>query len=369
MTMKNATLLAAFAAAALVGGARAGDISETVSAKVDIRNRFEFIDQDDKNETRERFRVRARAQLNFISTDWLTLSIRAASGGEDPVSTNQSFDDGFSTKDLRLDRAFASITAVEGWELNLGKVPNPFVNNAGLIWDSDLNFEGGTLSGAFGNDGLDLDLHLGAFAAEERSSASDSYLFAAQTAVTVKPTDDLKLQGGVSLYAYTELERNATLFDPSDGFGNTTRDVLDEEGEGTGELLYITEYTLVEIFGSAGMDLGLPVKLFGAGVVNTDADREDTGFVFGGKIGKAKEPGSYEFGYDYRDLEADAVVGAFTDSDAGGDGTNIDGHRVNGKYQISKHLQAAVTLFFNGIDPDGKDVDYTRGQFDLIAKF
>ena len=145
--------------------------------------------------------------------------------------------------------------------------------------------------------------------------------------------------------------------------------VVDSEGTETGDLTYITDYSLVEFFGSTSMDLGIPVKLFGSTVINTDADRDDTGFVVGGKIGKANDPGSYELGYDYRDLEADAVVGAFTDSDSGGGGTNIDGHRLNGKYQFSKYIQGAVTLFFNGIDPDGKDVDYTRGQFDLIVKF
>ena len=99
------------------------------------------------------------------------------------------------------------------------------------------------------------------------------------------------------------------------------------------------------------------------------ADNNDTGFVVGAKLGKAKDQGSYELGYDYRDVEADAVVGAFADSDSGGGGTDIDGHRLSGKYQFTKYVQGAVTLFFNGIDPDGADVDYTRGQFDLSVKF
>lgn len=370
MTTTTLTGLSALAAVSLAVGAQAADITENLSAKVDIRNRFEFIDQDDKDDTRERFRVRARAQLNFQSTDWLTLSLRAASGGEDPVSTNQSFDDGFSTKDLRLDRAYARITALEGWTLDLGKVPNSFIETGDLIWDGDLNFEGASLGGGLEmSDGVDLDVNLGAFVTEERSSADDSYLFAAQAAGTVKPGDDLKIQGGVSFYGYTEMEGNETLFDETDSFGNSTVAVLDDEGVETGNLTYITDYTLVEFFGSAGMDVGLPLKLFGSAVVNTDADDEDTAFVLGAKLGKAKDQGSYEFGYDYRDLEADAVVGAFTDSDSGGGGTNIDGHRVKGKYQFTKHVQGAVTLFFNGIDPDGADVDYTRGQFDLIVKF
>ena len=41
----------------------------------------------------------------------------------------------------------------------------------------------------------------------------------------------------------------------------------------------------------------------------------------GATLNKAKDPGSWQFEYDYRDIQADAVVGKFNDSDFVGGGT------------------------------------------------
>ena len=115
----------------------------------------------------------------------------------------------------------------------------------------------------------------------------------------------------------------------------------------------------MELFTQVKMDLGLPVALFGDVVLNTEADDEDLGWLVGAELGKAKDPGSYSLGYDYRNLEANAVVGAFTDSDSGGGGTDISGHRVKGKYQIAKNYQTALTLFFQETGISGDEEDYT----------
>ena len=48
----------------------------------------------------------------------------------------------------------------------------------------------------------------------------------------------------------------------------------------------------------------------------------------GATLGKAKDKGSWQFDYNYRDLEADAVVGAFSDSDFAGGGTGAEGHKL-----------------------------------------
>ena len=60
---------------------------------------------------------------------------------------------------------------------------------------------------------------------------------------------------------------------------------------------------------------------------NDDADDLDTGYLAGFKLGKAKSKGSWQFQYQYEDLEADATLGAITDSDFMGGGTDGEGHK------------------------------------------
>ena len=77
---------------------QAGDVTDWLAIKGDLRNRFEFIDQDGK-EARERFRIRARLALKAMVNENADVHARLASGGSDPVSANQTLGDGFSTKE------------------------------------------------------------------------------------------------------------------------------------------------------------------------------------------------------------------------------------------------------------------------------
>ena len=69
-----------------------------------------------------------------------------------------------------------------------------------------------------------------------------------------------------------------------------------------------------------------------------------------------------------RELEANAVVGAFTDSDFAGGGTDGRGHRLTAKYALSKKVCFGLTYF---IDDKGLEnsKDYHRVQADFAVKF
>lgn len=339
--------------------------TEKISFNGDLRARFEWIDQDDKPDERERLRVRARLAIAADVNDEVDVKVRLASGGDDPVSSNQSLDGGFSSKNLRLDRAYLTYSpeALPGLSSWLGKMKNPWIKVSDLMWDGDLNPEGAVFKLSVG-EGIKLLANAGLYAVEERSSTDDTYLYAGQIGAEGEISDGVKVTGGVGYFSYDNLQGFAPAFDETDGSGNT---VLEDE---EGALTYVNEYGIFEALASVQADVGVPVKVYGNYLVNTEADSPgDTGFLVGVKAGKAKDPGSWELGYDYRDLEADAVVGAFSDSDSYGGGTNGEGSRIKAKYQMAKNWQAAGALFFNSIDPDGSDVDYTRVQLDLIAKF
>ena len=101
---------------------------------------------------------------------------------------------------------------------------------------------------------------------------------------------------------------------------------------------------------------------------NTEAD-DDTGYLAGITIGKAKAVGSWQFDVNFRNVEADATIGAFSDSDAAGGGTDIETSRFQFKYQLAEKLQFAATWFDGEQSANGSGTDYQRGQFDVIAKF
>ena len=81
--------------------------SDRISLKGDLRLRHEIIDEDAKD-TRNRTRLRARLSLQGTVNDEVDVHLRLASGSDDPVSTNQSLDDGFSSKDINLDLAYVA---------------------------------------------------------------------------------------------------------------------------------------------------------------------------------------------------------------------------------------------------------------------
>mgnify|MGYP002624157202 CR=1 FL=1 len=71
-----------------------------------------------------------------------------------------------------------------------------------------------------------------------------------------------------------------------------------------------------------------------------------------------------------QDLEADAVIATFTDSDFGGSGTDGSGHVLKAEYALAENWVLGGTLFLNEIEENiGNEHDYTRLQLDLEFSF
>jgi hypothetical protein len=173
---------------------------------------------------------------------------------------------------------------------------------------------------------------------------------------------------GAGLYAFDNLEGYPVLVDEKKGYGNSTVPVADDAGK-TVRLLYANEYNEVEGFVEVRTAVGpVPCKAVGHYVVNTEADADDTGYLLGIQIGQAKQPGSFQFDYDWRELEADAVVGALTDSNVWGGGTDGRGHRAYLTYQIGKRWQAGLEGILSEFGLDDP-LDYNRLRAELKAKF
>jgi len=330
---------------------------DRIKFKGDTRLRHESIDEDGE-EDRRRMRFRARLGLSAKVTDDVNFVFQLATGGDSPVSTNQSFDDGFSTKDIGVDLAYVDWKISDNVNLYGGKMKNPLYKAGGvpLIWDGDLNLEGlavkYTEGGFFGT--------AGGFSVEERGSSDDSLLYVVQAGYKFKVGENASLTAGAGYFAYTDTIGNEPFFNGSSK-GNT----VDINGD------YVNDYKNTEVFAQLDTKVGdWPLRIYAHAVQNNEVSQEDMGYAFGAKIGSAKSEGASEYSWTYQDIEADAVIGTFNDSDFGGGGTDSDGHIFKAKYAVSKQIFLGGTLFINNVDRfQGTEHDYSRLQLDVEFKF
>jgi hypothetical protein len=365
------------AAALLLGSVWVGSPAEAswtdkVTLKGDFRYRNEYIDQQDKT-VRNRWRYRARLMTKVAVTEDLDFGLQLASGSEEPTSTNQTVDDAFSTKGIWLDLAYCDIHHhnLPGLSIVAGKMKNPYDTHAGsgLVWDGDLRPEGLAVKYAKDVESMKLMAAGGWFWIDEVKSGDDDdtflvggeddvFLYGAQVGSQFA-LSQAKVTVGAGYYTYADAKGNAFFVG---GGGNSA----DTSGA------YMYDFNELELFGEVGLKAGaMPLKLHGSFVTNSDPDENNTGFLFGVKVGKKKAPGSWELGYNYRQLEADAVLADFTDSDFGGGGTDAKGHQVSGAIRIMDKTDLGVTALINtlGIGDNGAEADYTRIQLDLKFKF
>jgi hypothetical protein len=130
---------------------------------------------------------------------------------------------------------------------------------------------------------------------------------------------------------------------------------------------YVSDYNIAELFAELELTAGgRPLTVFADYVTNTEADTLDRGYALGASFGEITRPGTWRVGYAYQDLEADAVIGTFTDSDFAGGGTDGKGHVVEFGYGLRERLRLGVRYFINERGAGaGDERDYNRLQADV----
>jgi len=360
--------------------------TDSVTVKGDIRYRYETIDDASKKDaskdtyTRERERIRARLDVEAKPSDTVKIGIGFSTGQSDPVSGNQTMGDVLQKKDMKLNLAYFDWTLFSNdpTSLNLvgGKQKNPFQplgSCQDLVWDNDATLEGLVLKGQTGTETITLGANLGYMWIQERSTGNDdSMLYVGQGFVKFQPKPEITLTLGASYYDYTKIQGENVMDweSKNNPYGNSTK-----EGSiigSTTNKAYSSGFKPVELFcGADVFIMEFPISIFAQTVNNGDASKLNKGMQYGISFGKAKNPNTFEVGYAYQKLEKDAVLGALTDSDRWGGGTDGKGSKVWGKYAVSKNMSVGLTYFIDDktISDASKTTDYKRLQADLVYSF
>jgi hypothetical protein len=327
--------------------------------KGDVRIRQETIkiDGEPNNGGRDKDRQRIRARLGAYTeiNPQVDTGIRIATGGgDDARSTNQDL--GYI--DYHPDQ-------IKNLHIIGGKMLQPWVSMGDVIWDSDINPEGlavtykyplgssAELFGSLGNYNLKDNVD-----GDGVQFRHDLRLTAGQLGSRFNITDNLKMTLGGSVYAYQNDEDSRCT-------GTSTPCALAVNGNSANN-----EFRLYE--GFSQLDIGglpMPLSFYGQYVKNNDAvTDQDTAWLLGAK--------SKVFGlnldYNYRDVQRNAVVGAFTDSDFANGTTGSRGHKFKVGYDIDKNFAIGATYFLTKADfasRTQRDADANTLQLDAEAKF
>jgi hypothetical protein len=352
--------------------AKAAEWASKITWKGDFRYRHENIDPEEAATDQDRQRIRARFGLVAKINDSLSATIQLATGGgtNDPRSTNQTLGSGWDRKQVALDLAYADWKFADGFNLQLGKMPLPFVRAPGYMWDGDLTPEGGAVkfaSGPFFANAFGYWL-------SERSTATDTSLLGAQFGLT-STLGSTKLTAAAAYFDVGPVQGHvtatptgcATAFNPAffgGAQGNTTVTVA-------GCPRLANDFNNVELLGTAEFKLGsLPLVVFADYLQNQEADEFDTAYAAGITLGRASAAKSWEFGYVYQVVEKDSQFGQFIDSDFGGGITDTEGGVIRAGFVPFAGFTLNGAYFVNKRFVDvGTERDYARWQLDLNYRY
>jgi len=339
----------------------------------DFRYRYESIDAEG-SDTRKRNRIRARTNIKAQVADNTEVGFGLATGGDDPVSTNQTLGGGGSSKGVALNLAYVDWEATDGLHLFAGKFKNPLkrAGSQALTWDGDWTPEGLALK--YQRDWFFVNA-LGTYLEGDSRKSNKNFGWGGQLGAN-GTFGNVKLTGGIGYYSIPTKGKTTNFGDPTDPgdfFGNTA---VEAGGAACGTTpdttcVYLYDYNLTQAFAEAAFDLGeWPAMVFFDYINNGDPSENDTGWMAGTRIGQARDRGQMQFTYYYADKEADSMLGLLTDSDFAGGGSDSKGHWLQFNYGVNKSWTIGAQYFINEVNlASGSKSDYNRLMIDMQWKW
>ncbi|MCX5784211.1 MAG: putative porin [Elusimicrobia bacterium] len=323
--------------------------AQTLKFHGDVRLRYQYNDNENKQYTRYRGRYRLRFFVDAKVNEKVYTGFGFASGSSsDPRSTNQTFTDNFGKKNLYIDYVFAEYNASENLAFTAGRIKNPLWLTNDMLWDTDINTEG--LSARitcplshnwqfFGNAGY-IVLN------ELANDPQDPGMLFAQPGVSWHDPDGVyDFKAGAAVYGFEHVKNHAALnYRPStaDGYqqANTliggkyiySYNSISPEFEVNANIL---KPVPVPLLGGLGYNITY-VGVFGNYVQAFDHAMDNKGGIVGVKIGqrKVEDAGQWQAGYSMRRLAGNAWLDTYPDSDFYGGATGVGGQ----KFQLSLGL-------------------------------
>ena len=335
---------------------------------------------------RHRERYRLRFNVNTKMTDDFSAGFSLASGDlGDPISTNSTLTGFYTRKPIAIDKAFGVYNPhyFKAFSLTVGKFGYTWLRTE-LIWDNDLNPEGGSAALAWDWKNNFLN-HLGfiAFGTTmlEAGGGADSYMEGGQIQTGWNLFPHAKLTADAAYYDFANTDAIAQNqvngngangpatqglptpvgFGGSFGFGGSG----DTNNFGTinNARFFASKFGVLDAIARIDIDTGArrwPVYALFDFAQNTRAC-ENRGIFFAAgvavpacdphqrhaywselKFGQTKNKGDLLLGYTFARIERDAVLAAFNFSDLR-QATNVLEHRVEAYYQAYPHVQIGIT--------------------------
>ena len=377
----------------------------------DFRGRFEQNNAESKEYfERDRFRMRLRVGLVASLGEQFDVGFRLATGnpfngaanGGLPITANQDLNSLESRKFLWVDAAYARWNAIQTGDFTLsttiGKMDNPFLLS-NMIWDYDINPEGGALQAVYkvadqhtirGNAAFFVlnEINQGVGAVPSLNPDSDPYVYGGQLVLDSKWTPKIETSIGAAFFNIANKE-SLSIKNLAEYNAGTTRDPA----------LGSPVYDMNPVIGTASATYTLdsfplypdkfPIKVAGEYMYNGSAPKNNVGYRAGITIGKAGKKKAWEVAYRYQRLEADAWYDALVDDDNGAfyasgnpqstgngklgwfGGTNVKGHLIQGTYSFTDFMNLTFTYYLNDLIINAPGKSSSAGHFmaDLMWKF
>ncbi|MGE5279169.1 MAG: putative porin [Deltaproteobacteria bacterium] len=353
------------------------DWVKNIKMKGDFRLRYQYNHADDTLNDRHRARIRLRLGLEGKVNDKLAAGVGLATGLSDGSadaarSTNATLANGFSKKDIALDYAYVTYAPKDWIEFVGGKFHNPLWEPTDLVWDGDINPEGGAISFKTAlTDNCDVFLNTGVFILDEDNAPGqndDPMMYVVQPGFNYKATDKVSVKGAFSVNDSANVKGNTL-----NGTGATNSTA----GGGLRYDFLVLEPALqVDVKKPFGfLDIGRlsdieSLAVFTQYVNNTIPDDNNTGFAAGFKLGSAKiaKFGDWQFKYIYAMLERDAVLDVLPDSDRYSGKTGIRSHEGVFEFGLGKNTVLGLDIYRSWSLIGGKNPE-TVVQMDWNVKF
>lgn len=356
----------------VVEGAAVKEVKANVLAATllsgDFRYRLQSETQEPKDQ-RKLQRLQVRLQAAAEVHDNLKIVLRLMTGSS-ANSGNQTMGDekapGMVRRNFGLDQAYFDYQPFKVWNLYGGKMPQPllFVGKNQMILDKDITLEG--LATKFKidlDDKFNFFVQGGAFLIRENYDSlfnedqSDNMLNVGQVGLQWKK-DDWDIILGYGSFGFSKL-KDAPPSSLTIG-GGANGNTLDATGN------YPANFDLQEYFIEMKKKIfEVEISLFYESVNNQDIDVLNKATVYGLTAGYKK----VTLGWMQQQVQKDAVVGLFTDSDFAGGQTSGQGTVFSLNYKISKKVQLQYTVFKNKNSIDTVASNYDRNHIDLMISF